>query len=171
MSPITKDHREDFDLGVFMVPKAVVERMDVDFTYNDGLDHLLESPEMIQKGRNKIIIGFDGYDDDPREVFDIFEIKDYIQSLTLKFPYWLYFCGKDEKDDTLRMIVLAHCNNNRNFGPGTVRINAAEFYGVCNMLAKHLAGFCIKYNLPKSEYQDQIKAVDDYFKKKTSLPS
>jgi hypothetical protein len=159
-------YKDNLNLGVFRIPKIIVERMDTDFVYNDGLVHLIESPEMIKKNKNKIIFSFEGYDD-PRETYHIFEIKEYLQALTVRFPYWFYFCPHHVVDDTLKMIVLAHCKT-QGFGGGSVKIDLRDVENVCDMLSSHLLEFYNKYDLPQAEYFSEMKEVQEYLIKKTS---
>jgi hypothetical protein len=40
-------------------------------------------------------IAFQGYDHDTRELFEIPEVRQYVSLLDDKFPYWLFFLGKN----------------------------------------------------------------------------
>lgn len=55
------------------------------------LDSLIESEVAARIQFQSIEISFNGYDEDPREVFEIDEIRDFVRKLDLEFPYWLYF--------------------------------------------------------------------------------
>lgn len=44
---------------------------------------------------NKLFIMIEGYDDDPRELYEIEEVRNYFSVLDKLFPYWFYFLAKD----------------------------------------------------------------------------
>lgn len=58
------------------------------------LNSFLESPETAKRFRENVDLGFSGYDDDRRELFEIIEVRNYIRRLDEKFPYWLFFLSK-----------------------------------------------------------------------------
>jgi hypothetical protein len=46
----------------------------------------------------------EGYDDDPREIYAIPEVRTFYQQLWRRWPYWLYFCNLDTEN--LMMMVM-----------------------------------------------------------------
>jgi hypothetical protein len=48
----------------------------------------------IRRFCNKIDLSISGYDDDPRELWEIHEVKSYFKQLDKAFPYWFYFITK-----------------------------------------------------------------------------
>ena len=80
----------DFDCIVIFIPKSVIEQQDLDFTLS-GLENLLVDDETIRKSKGKVVIGFDVYDDDTWELYEIDEVRDYIKALTLKIRIGFIF--------------------------------------------------------------------------------
>ncbi len=150
---------KDFDCIVILIPKSVVEQQDLDFTLS-GLDKLLVDEETIRKSKNKLTVGFDGYDDDPRELYEIDEVKDYIRAITVKFPYWFYFFST--KDHSLWVILLAHCRF-RKFGPGGAKIENEDARKIMGYLFSKLNDFYRKHNLDESELALISRGVGEYF--------
>jgi hypothetical protein len=62
----------------------------------------------IRRFCNKIDLSISGYDDDPRELWEIPEVKSYIKQLDKAFPYWFYFITKHS--GALKMI-FGCCND------------------------------------------------------------
>ncbi len=58
------------------------------------LRRLVEAPEVARANMEKVDIAFHGYDDDVRELFEIPEVRSYVQGLSQEFPYWLFFLSK-----------------------------------------------------------------------------
>lgn len=92
------------DLIYYQFSREKVERGD----YSHFLS--LNAPEKLPTGRrlremmNATIFGIEGYDDDPREIHSIPEIRRFYAAFHAAWPYWLYFCNLDT--EALRMMVL-----------------------------------------------------------------
>lgn len=170
MSPIkfNKDSiiADDVETIIFEVPRAAVEQMDIDYI-NEGLQKLIENDRAIRICKSKVTVSFSGYGDDPREVYQIDEIKDYLQTLTLKFPYWFYFSNK--KDHTLAMILLAHCRF-KNFIPGVPIVLSEDSNKTYNIFQDSLKEFYSKYNLSELDYILLSEEVLKYFNGRINLP-
>lgn len=83
----------DFDSLAVVVSRDDVEKEDVTPTLN-VLKRLLENVRIVRHYRNKVDLGFHGYDEDPRELDEIEEVRRFIAMLDACFPYWLYFLTK-----------------------------------------------------------------------------
>jgi hypothetical protein len=82
----------DFDL-VVVIDRAEVEVGDTAPAMST-LSKLLSSVQTIRSFQNGVDVAFHGYDSDPRELFDITEVREFVYELDLLFPYWLYFLRK-----------------------------------------------------------------------------
>jgi hypothetical protein len=71
------------------------------------LQGFLENRNAVVGGRGRITLLFEGYDDDPRDVYDIPEIRRYAKALDEAFPYWFYFANL--QGDTLKVLALCVC--------------------------------------------------------------
>lgn len=58
------------------------------------LTRFLSSPNIAREFIEGMDIGFSSYDDDPRELDEIKEVRDYVALLDSRFPYWLFFLSK-----------------------------------------------------------------------------
>jgi hypothetical protein len=54
----------------------------------------LTSPERALSFFENVDIAFHGYDDDPRELFEIDEVRNFVIELDRQFPFWLFFLTK-----------------------------------------------------------------------------
>lgn len=59
-----------------------------------ALKSLLDSPEKAAMFRENVDIGFSGYDEDSRELFEIEEVRNFVYKLNDAFPFWLFFLTK-----------------------------------------------------------------------------
>jgi hypothetical protein len=92
------------ELIFYQVSRWKVERGD--FTHFLGL----YAPGKLPDGRrlrqmmNSMVFGVDGWDNDPREIHAIPEIRRFYAAFHKAWPYWLYFCNLDT--DTLRAMTM-----------------------------------------------------------------
>ena len=71
------------------------------------LQGMLDRESAIQYcERVDICVG--GYDDDPRELYEIPEVRDFMHKLDAEFPYWLYFLSKGGSG--LLVVLLCFCS-------------------------------------------------------------
>lgn len=94
------------DAGIFLL---AIDRDEVSQSLSEGLRQTLlnmqKDAETAARFRRKLELVFTGYDDDPRELWDIPEVRDYVARLDAFFPHWFYFCCLEGQ--TLR--VLLYC--------------------------------------------------------------
>jgi hypothetical protein len=69
------------------------------FGYNS-----LPMRKQLQEMMNSLALMIEGYDDDPREIYAIPEVRTFYQQLWQRWPYWLYFCNLDTEN--LMMMVM-----------------------------------------------------------------
>lgn len=60
-----------------------------------ALSKFIASPQVARAYMEKLDIGFSGYDQDNRELFEIPEVRDHVYLLDEKFPFWLFFLAKN----------------------------------------------------------------------------
>ena len=60
--------------------------------------------KQLQGMMNSLVLMIEGYDDDPREIYAIREVRTFYQQLWQRWPYWLYLCNLDTEN--LMMMVM-----------------------------------------------------------------
>lgn len=84
---------DSFDSMAVVIARKDVEASDVTRTLA-VLNRLLESQETARRYCERVDIGVHGYDADARELWEILELRDFVNALDGKFPYWLFFLSK-----------------------------------------------------------------------------
>jgi hypothetical protein len=79
----------------------------------------------------RISLVFDGYNDDPRELFEIPEVRAYIKRLDQKWPYWFLFLS--QADDSIKLLESCLCETIEVI-PGVASIDLDQMEG---SLARH----------------------------------
>lgn len=80
----------------------------------------------------RVAFWFSGWDDDPRELAEIPEVRAWFNKLTGEFPYWLHFAEKE--GDTLFLVLRLLCagryERGRGVDAGMVGWRFADMRGV-----------------------------------------
>ena len=74
------------------------------------LKRLTINDEMILRTRGKISFYIDGYNDDPRELYEIDEVREWIKTVLPAFKYWGYFlCMETSLRKLVGLRILQTC--------------------------------------------------------------
>jgi len=69
-----------------------------------SLNRLVDSRDALEASDGTISLLVSGYDDDPRELHLIPEVRTYFQRLDENFPFWFHVCTRIEH--TLRLLFM-----------------------------------------------------------------
>ena len=72
------------------------------------LSRVLADRETVERFRGRVYVAFYGYSNDPRELYEIPEVRRFCARLDEQFPYWFYFLSAD--GETLRVIASCLCS-------------------------------------------------------------
>ncbi len=75
-------------------------------TYMRWLDALLEPP-LARTHRQRLVLGFTGYERTPRPVYEDARVRQWMRDLDRHFPFWLYFL--DPSSPSLLLLTLLLC--------------------------------------------------------------
>jgi len=73
-------------------------------------DRLRKTKPLAAATQGKIEFSFSGYDTDPRELFEIPDVRRYIEALDLALPELFFFIRTEEPAYALKLIVFCRCN-------------------------------------------------------------
>lgn len=90
---------------VLPIQRAWIEQGNVDHVV-DLLSPLHKSPERIVQMAGSLNVFFPGYENDPREIWTIPEIRVWFAALTEKFPWWLVFLDRTTDAFPLALSLL-----------------------------------------------------------------
>jgi hypothetical protein len=88
--------------AIILLDRPAVERKDIASALK-VLSAFSANAELARKHANALTIVIEGYEADPRQLYDIKPVRDFVQQLTLEWPYWLHFINK--ADHTLLVIM------------------------------------------------------------------
>lgn len=95
---------ENAELLIFNINKREVK--------NQDYSRILKALELLKKAgksaKGKVLLTFDGYDKDSREIYMIPEIRAYIKHIYEKYKYFFYFLTTMDNN---RSVILACLND------------------------------------------------------------
>jgi hypothetical protein len=161
-----KDASMDDDLICYQFDRRQVEGPDFsDFIDRFAPDKLPNGPR-LRKMMGTFLFAVTDYDDDPRELNSIPEVRVFYSAFHKAWPYWLYFCKLD--DDRLKLMVyccledqtVLKVEGQPNYGTlinpsDVVRFISDDFRGMNDM--------CERAGMTEREIYNRSKAVFEYF--------
>lgn len=85
-------------------------------------DRLRLTKELAYHCQGKIEISFYGYDRDPRELYEIKEVRDYVPSLCNALPELLFFIRTQQPTNALKALALCQTNVSFPYGRSTRKV-------------------------------------------------
>jgi hypothetical protein len=92
------------DIIFYQFSRSKVERCDFSHFLSLYAPDKLPTGRRLREMMNVMMFGIEGYDDDPREVHSIPEVRRFYTAFHEARPYWFYFCNLDT--EALKMMVL-----------------------------------------------------------------
>ena len=120
----------DADWLRVVVFRAEVETADVSRTAA-VLSRVLADRSAVQRYRGRVDLSFDGYSNDPRELYEIPEVRRFCKKLDEAFPYWFYFLSTESV--MLRVVASCLCSVTKpmlgivSFGPDLIKFITHHF--------------------------------------------
>ena len=109
-------------------------------------------------GRISLII--DGYDTDPRELFEISEVRRYIQQMDALWPYWFFFLS--QADDSIKIVESCLCDSIE-VVPGVTSIDTEQLNRCLTRHFSALNNYCESLNLPESKIEEISEGIISLF--------
>lgn len=89
----------------FIIARKDVKSLDVT-SIRKFFDRIRSTKELAYHCQGKVEISFHGYDDDPRELYEIPEMRQYVPVLVAALPELFFFAYTGERAQTLRAVAL-----------------------------------------------------------------
>ena len=141
-----------------VVDRTEVEALDVSRTAS-LLSRVLADRNAVEGHQGRVDLAFLGYSNDPRELYDIPEVRRFCTKLDDAFPYWFYFLSTEGV--TLGVIACCLCSVTKfragvvSFGPDLVAFITRHFEAL-NWLFEN-------YSLDKRHNVEISGKVTEYF--------
>ena len=90
------DISQQSDYIVLQISQDAIQNCDTS-EYETLLHGITGSLQSFEVAFQKYVLLISGYDDDPRELYQIPEVVRFIKDLNSKLPFWLYFVNTGDK--------------------------------------------------------------------------
>ena len=140
---------------VLMISRRQVETGDIASVLS-GLKLFLATREDAWRYRGQMSLVVDGYNEDPRELVDILEVRNFLRTLNQQWPHWAYFFN--QVDDSIKLLASCVCGDNFP-GGGAVEIDGDR---LAEFLSRGFAGMNFvfdKFGFPESELESMSRGV------------
>ena len=107
---------------ILMISRREVESGDIASVLKQ-LESFLATREDAWLYRGQMSLVVDGYSADSRELVDIAEVRDFLQSLERQWPYWAFFFN--QVDDSLLIFLACVCGA-RHLDAGAVEFDLKQ---------------------------------------------
>ena len=93
---IPPDISQQSDYIVLQIHQEAIQNCNTS-EYVDLLHGITDSLQSFESAFQRYVFLISGYDDDPRELYQIPEVVSFIKDLNSKLPFWLYFVNTSDK--------------------------------------------------------------------------
>ncbi len=140
---------------ILMFSRRQVETCDIDEPLQLLHRLIADRRSAIEYG-GRISLVIDGYNDDPRELFEIPAVRAYLKRLDQEWPYWFFFLS--QADESIKMLESCLCNTIE-VVPGVASIDIEQMERV---LARHFGAMnrlTEKLDLPKEKCEELAEGI------------
>ncbi len=100
---------DECDFGVYVIPKEDVLSLDYS-GIKDIINRLSRNKKALINNRGTLEVLIDGFNTDPREAYEIPEVRNwYCESINVGIP-WFYFLGEQAKGMGLTVLLFSCCD-------------------------------------------------------------
>lgn len=150
---------EKNDLLCMVIPKEDIESGDLSNALTI-LNRIRVKKKMARHFRDKVDISIFGYQDDPRELFELPEVRKWVRKLDREFPYWFFFLSKEMPG--LLFITYALCKYSK-LPEGGFELNGESLSKFVLAHFGPMNEICISVDYSEKEIKELSKSVISYY--------
>jgi len=156
----------EHDLIFYQFSRSKVERGDFSHFLSLYGAEKLPAGRRLREMLGLVVFGIDGWNDDPREIHTIPEIRRFYTKFHEAWPYWLYFCNlKTDDFRAMTMCCLPEITSMQVAGNMQVTV-AYDPIDLLNFLKRDFMPMnlmCEQASMFEDRIYDRTKAVFEYF--------
>lgn len=157
------------DPVVFVITRQQIEAEDMESSL-EFLRSLVptDNPQRIWSHKGRLSLVISGYDADPRELFEIPEVRRYLRSIDEHWPFWLFFLN--QVDDSIK-VVAACLASTVEVAPGLAHIDPAGLQRFMERAFSAVNFIFETCGFPESENEALSRGVEQLFSNSLVAPS
>lgn len=148
-----------------IIPREAVEAMDTQEVVM-GLNVFTRGKTTALAALGSVQIHFDGYNDDPREHWQIPAVRDYVSALDEACPFWLFLA--DFNSDTLFVITACLCRVMET-GPGQSAFHPEDLQHFMIRHVKAMDSLWLFHGLHREDQARRAIEANAYFRDRQIL--
>jgi len=125
-------------------------------------NRILVNSSLARKRQGTVEISIYGYDLDPRELFEISEVRYYLQALEPRIKHWFFFLSSAPTSHSLKLLMSCVCGV-QTFKAGYIEINQMDKAAFMLRNFDWLNEITEELNLPPEENERISQAIFEYF--------
>ena len=134
---------------ILLISRRQVEARDIASVLRE-LKPFLATREDAWLYRGQMALVVDGYNDDPRELVEIAEVRDFLRLLEGRWPYWAFFFN--QVDDSLLVFLACVCGEGYP-GGGAVQIDLEQLRATLARAFAAMNSVFGRHGFPESELE------------------
>lgn len=149
------------DPVVFVITRQQIEAEDLESSL-EFLRSLVPSdnPQRIWSHKGRLSLVISGYDADPRELFEIPEVRRYLRSIDERWPFWLFFLN--QVDESIK-VVAACLASTVEVAPGLAHIDPVGLQRFMERAFSAVNFIFETCGFPESENEALSRGVEQLF--------
>jgi hypothetical protein len=151
---MTRAPRQDLRPGVSEPVVLMISRREVDSgdlaSVLARLKVFLATREDAWRYRGQMTLVVDGYNNDPRELVDILEVRTLLRRLEAEWPYWAFFFN--QVDDSIKLL-LSCVAGSRYLGNGAVEMDGDLVAAAMTRAFGGMNAVFERFNFPEDELE------------------
>lgn len=157
------------DPVIFVITRQQIEAEDLESSL-EFLRSLVPSdnPQRIWSHKGRLSLVISGYDADPRELFEIPEVRRYLRSIDEHWPFWLFFLN--QADESIK-VVAACLASTEEVAPGLAHIDPAGLQRFMERAFSAVNFIFETCGFPESENEILSRGVEQLFSNSLVDPS
>lgn len=157
------------DPVVFVITRQQIEAEDAEISL-EFLRSLVptDNPQRIWSHKGRLSLVISGYDADPRELFEIPEVRRYLRSIDEHWPFWLFFLN--QVDESIK-VVAACLASTVEVAPGMAHIDPAGLQRFMERAFTAVNFIFETCGFPESENEALSRGVEQLFSNSLVDPS
>ncbi len=140
---------------LLMISRRQVEEADI-ASVLVSLKPFMATREDAWLYRGQMVLSVDGYNDDPRELVDIVEVRAFLRELERQWPYWAFFFN--QVDDSVKLLASCVCGTSFP-GRGAVEIDAYKLGNFLNRAYAGMNSIFDKHGFPENELESMSRGL------------
>lgn len=146
-------------LVLFSVRREVIESGNI-ASVLERLHILTDSPRNVSLYKEAMVLSAEGYDDDPRELWEVKEVKDFFKQLVAEWPHWFWFLARNAGMVAMFLNLLCETQTTRTpMGSYTQYIKSREAPITMSSLYERGSQLFKEYGVSDDEYMRSARSA------------